>query len=153
MTILSRHDRALFETTKRVLAEIVNEGLVYAKLESTATGEPQILCLQSILNPQDGTLVKVPIKAGAVIETKEDLVVSVVRPDSLQPPVVIADTRNGELDPGTLFKFLSTSFSDVASERVVDEIVQELRNSAANQGKIALMSHCLHCTKNIQRNG
>ncbi|KAI2720719.1 hypothetical protein CBS147332_3959 [Penicillium roqueforti] len=135
MTILSRHDRALFETTKRVLAEIVNEGLVYAKLESTATGEPQILCLQSILNPQDGTLVKVPIKAGAVIETKDDLVVSVVRPDSLQPPVIIADTRNGELDPGTLFKFLSTSFSDVASERVVDEIVQELRNSAANQEK------------------
>ncbi|KAJ5800903.1 uncharacterized protein N7518_002971 [Penicillium psychrosexuale] len=133
MTILSRHDRALFETTKRVLAEIVNEGLVYAKLESTATGEPQILCLQSILNPQDGSLVKVPIKAGTIIETKDDRVVSVVRPDSLQPPVIIADTGHGELDPGTLFKFLSTSFSDVAGETVVDEIVQELRNSAANQ--------------------
>ncbi|KAJ5175036.1 IucC family-domain-containing protein [Penicillium canariense] len=135
MTILSGHDQASFETTKRLLAEIVNEGLVSAKLEVTAPSGSQMMCIQS--TPQDGSLVKVAIKAGTIIETRDDRVVSVVRPDSLQPPVTIAGTDDGELDPGTLFEFLSTSFGDTASETVLDEIVRELRNSADNQDRPA----------------
>ncbi|KAJ6184953.1 hypothetical protein N7519_006254 [Penicillium mononematosum] len=139
MTILSRHNRASFETTKRVLAEIVNEGLVPAKLEITAPEGPQILCLLSTLNPEGIALVKVAIKPSTIIEMRDDRVVSVVRPDSLQPPVIIADTNHEEFDPGTVFKVLSTSFGDVASETVLDEIVRELRNSAANQDDIPAM--------------
>ncbi|OQE80157.1 hypothetical protein PENNAL_c0047G00432 [Penicillium nalgiovense] len=135
MTILSRHNRASFETTKRVLAEIVNEGLVHAKLEITTSEGPQILCLLSTLNPEGESLVKVAIKPGTIIEMRDDRVVSVVRPGSLQPPVILADTNHEEFDPGTLFKVLSTSFGDVASGTVLDEIVRELRNSAANQEK------------------
>lgn len=118
MTILSRHNRASFETTKRVLAEIVNEGLAHAKLEITTSEEPQILCLLSTLNPEGEGLVKVAIKPGNTIEMRDDRVVSVVRPDSLQPPVILADTNHEEFDPGTLFKVLSTSFGDVASGTV-----------------------------------
>ncbi|KAJ5901986.1 hypothetical protein N7495_002514 [Penicillium taxi] len=141
MTILSRHDRALFETTKRVIAEIVNEGLAYATLELSAPGELQILCLRSILNPQYGNLVNVAIKAGTIVEMRDDRVVSIIRPDSIQSPVIIAGTGKGELDPGTIFKLLSTSFGDVISEAVLEEIVQELRNSAANQDKWLEIGH------------
>lgn len=48
----------------------------------------------------------------------------------------IADTREEQLGPGTIFKSLETSFRDVASEGVLDEITQELRSSADNQGEI-----------------
>lgn len=154
MTIPSRHDQACFETTKRVLAEVVNEGLVYGKLEAAAPGGPEMLCLQSLLSPQNGDLIKVAVKAGTVIESRNSLVVSAVRPDSLQPPVINIDTGEEELNPGTLFKFLSTSFSDVADEIVLDAIVQELRNSADNQGERASICHTIvHCIKHTQRNG
>ncbi|OGM47726.1 hypothetical protein ABOM_004343 [Aspergillus bombycis] len=132
MTVLSRHDQALFETTRRVLAEVVNEGLVNAKVEVTAPGGSQTLCL---LNPQDGIWAKVGIKPGTVIEMKKNRVISVIRPASLQPPVVLGDTRHQELDPGAIFRFLSASFKDVADETVLETIAQELRNSAKNQEK------------------
>lgn len=145
MTILSIRDQALFETAKRVLAQIINEGLVSAQLEQSTTKESQTLCLQSILNPQDGRLIKVALKIGTIIEIRDGLVVSVVRPDSLQPPVTIAATGCGESDPGTLFKLLSTSFRDITSDTVLDEMVNELRNSAANQGKVTLIPrHARH---------
>ncbi|KAI9368037.1 IucC family-domain-containing protein [Aspergillus egyptiacus] len=132
MAILSRHDQALFETTKRVLAEVVNEGLVNARLEGSATDGQQILC---ILNPKGDSSVKVALTPDTVLETRNGRVISVLRPDSLQPPVTISNASEEVLDPGTLFKLLSTSFRDVASEGVIDEIVRELRNSAANQEK------------------
>ncbi|CAG7916597.1 unnamed protein product [Penicillium olsonii] len=135
MTILSRRDQASFETTKRVIAQIVNEGLAFAKLECPTSEEPQILCLQSKLDPQDGSLVKVTIKTGTIIETRDGIVVSVIKPDSLQPPATIAGTGCGEFDPGTLFKLLSISFKDIISEKILNEMVDELRNSAANQEK------------------
>ncbi|KAE8422529.1 IucC family-domain-containing protein [Aspergillus pseudocaelatus] len=132
MTVLPWHDQALFETTRRVLAEVVNEGLVGAKLETTALGGAGTLCL---LSPQDGTWVKVGVKPGTVIEMKEDRVISVVRPASLQPPVIVGETGNQELDPGAIFGVLSASFKDVANETVLEAIIQELRNSARNQEK------------------
>ena len=145
MTILSKHDQAFFETTKRVLAELVNEGLVHATLEVAAPGISQTLCLCSVLHPQDGALVKVAIKVDTFFETKKDRVVSVVRPDSLQTPVTIVKTGDEELDPGTLFKILSTSFSNLADEEVLDAMVQELRNSANNQGEIISTRPALCC--------
>lgn len=136
MTIHSRHDHAFLETTKPVLAEIVNEGLAYAKLKSTGSWKPQLLCLQS-LNSQDGSSMKVAVKAGTVVEMRKDRVVSVVRADSLQLPIIITNTGHEILDPGTVFKILSILFKDVASETILDEMVRGLRSSAANQGEIA----------------
>ena len=129
---LTRHDQALFETTRRVLAEVVNEGLVRAKVEVTAPEGPGTLCL---LSPQDVSWVKVGVTPGTVIEMKEDRVVSVIRPESLQPPVIVGETGNQELDPGAIFAVLSALLKDVADGTVLEAIVRELRNSATNQGR------------------
>ncbi|GAB1201674.1 hypothetical protein APSETT445_000257 [Aspergillus pseudonomiae] len=137
MTVLSRHDQGLFETTRRVLAELVNEGLVDAKVEVTVPGGSQVLCL---LSPQDDICVKVGIKPATVIEMREDHVISVVRPASLQPPVIIGDTGNQELDPGAIFGLLSASFKNNADETVLGAIAQELRNSARNQAPLKPVS-------------
>lgn len=133
---LSRHDQASFETTKRLLAELVNEGLVDAKLENSTPTSSHHLCLRSLLGPQDATCVRVGLVADTVVERQDDRVISVVRPDTLQPPVSLGNAMNQELDPGTIFKFLSPGFIDSTGEKVIaEEIIEELRNSARNQGE------------------
>lgn len=134
MEILSKHNQALFETTKRLLSEIINEGLADATIEVSESEQQRHLCLYSRISSQYGSRVEVSIKPDTVIEMKEDRVVSVVRPDTLQPPVIIGDTRNQELDPEILFRFMSPWLMDDASETVLEEMAQELRNSANNQG-------------------
>lgn len=136
-----RHAQALFETTKRLLAEVVNEGLVDATIGES--GNKQYLYLHGRLRTATETdckWVKVGLKEGTVLETRDGKVAAVVRPDSLQPPVAIGDGDGDgegqeELDPGVLFRFLSPWLVENAEESVLDEIALELGNSARNQGK------------------
>lgn len=135
----SRHDRALFETTRRLLAEIINEGLVDATIGGS-TDSPYLNLLPRVDVKSDAAKwVRVAIKPGTALETKDDRVVAVVRPDSLQPPVVIGfhgkEEEREELEPGTLFQLLSPWMVEDASEDVLDDIAHELSNSARNQGE------------------
>lgn len=135
----SRHDRALFETTRRLLAEIINEGLVDATIGGS-TESPYLKLLPRVDVKSDAAKwVRVAIKPGTALETKDDRVVAVVRPDSLQPPVVIGfhgkEEEREELEPGTLFQLLSPWMVEDASEDVLDGIAHELSNSARNQGE------------------
>lgn len=135
----SRHDRALFGTTRRLLAEIINEGLVDATIGGS-TDSPYLNLLPRVDVQSDAAKwVRVAIKPGTALETKDDRVVAVVRPDSLQPPVVIGfhgkEEEREELEPGTLFQLLSPWMVEDASEDVLDDIAHELSNSARNQGE------------------
>lgn len=135
----SRHDQALFETTKRLLAEIVNEGLVDATTGGSKN-QPVLYLhrrFDSNSTKDDGTWIRVSLKPGMVLETKDDRVVAVVRPDSLQPPVVICDgeKEEKELDPGMLLRFASPWLLGDVRENVLEAIALELQNSARNQGK------------------
>lgn len=136
MEILSQRNQALFETTKRLLCEIINEGLADATIEAPEPGGQRQLCLYNRNCSQSGDRVTVNLEPDTIIEMKEDRVISVVRPDSLKPSVLMikGDTRNQELDPEILFRFMSPWFMGEASETVLEEMAQELRNSANNQG-------------------
>ena len=135
---MSKHSQALFETTKRLLAEVINEGLVDATVGGSKTD--QCLYLNSRLHAAGENVhkwVKVGLQPGTVLETRDGKVACVVRPDSLQPPVVIGngDGEEEELDPGALFRFLSPWLVEDADEEILNEIALELGNSARNQGK------------------
>ena len=138
----SRHDRALFETTRRLLAEIINEGLVDATIGGSSD-RPHLILLPRVgmaeTESDAAKWVRVGTKPDTVLETKDDRVVAVVRPDSLQPPVVIGfygeKQEREELEPGTLFQLLSPWMVEDASGDVLDEIAHELSNSAKNQGE------------------
>lgn len=135
----SRHDRALFETTRRLLAEIVNEGLVDATIGGSSDNPHLNLLPRVDVKSDAAKWVRVGVKPGTVLETKDERVVAVVRPDSLQPPVIIGfngeEEEREELEPGTLFQLLSPWMVEDASEDVLDGIAHELSNSAKNQGK------------------
>lgn len=141
----TRQKEASFETTRRLLAEIINEGLVEA---SVATGTNKQHSAQHVyLHPRqdlsvadDARWVRVSVRPGTTLETRDGRVAAVVRPDCLEMPVVIGskeDSRGGEdeLDPGVIFRFVSPWLAEDAGPDVLDGIAVELQNSAKNQGK------------------
>lgn len=134
---ISKHSQALFETTKRLLAEVVNEGLVDATIGGSKNDQCLYLNSRLQATENDRKWVKVGLQPGTVLETRDGKVACVVRPDSLQPPVVVGngDGEEEDLDPGAFFKFLSPWLVEDADEEILNEIALELGNSARNQGK------------------
>jgi hypothetical protein len=141
-------DYAAFETTKRLLAQIVNEGLVAASFLRIEFNNTTWLCLQSpeSTNPKSNiSQVRVSICADRLpIITERGQVVSLVRPDSLRPPVILdyhtSFESSNEYDPGTIFEHLYAWFGKMAVIDLREKIVAELRNSAANQGTWTLVN-------------
>ncbi|BCR87918.1 uncharacterized protein ACHE_40483S [Aspergillus chevalieri] len=134
---ISKHSQALFETTKRLLAEVVNEGLVDATIGGSKNNPYLYLHRRSPAMENDRKWLKVGLQPGIMLETRDGKVTAVVRPDSLQQPVVISNGsgEEEELDPGILFQFLSPWLVEDADEDILNEIALELGNSARNQGK------------------
>lgn len=141
----TRQDDALFETTRRLLAEIINEGLVEATVATALDKNKQPIQYlylhprQDLSVADDARWVRVNVRLGTTVEVRDGRVAAVVRPDCLEMPVVIGskEDHNGgeELDPGVLFRFVSPWMAEDASPDVLDGIALELQNSARNQGK------------------
>jgi hypothetical protein len=143
MTINSK--QALFETTKRLLSSVINEGLVTATLSKTPS-KPSILRLSKIQTPSPSPAHPLEkwLQVGLASESESNLytnpsgnLVSLLRPEWLVPPVVIA--HNGEEKeaegPDVLFRFLCGELFVVApAGEIVDQMAVNLINSAANQG-------------------
>lgn len=141
----TRHDQAFFETTKRLLAEIINEGLLDASIAGSNDKHQSNLYLY--LHPRqdssvadDARWVRVNVRPDTKLEARDGRVAAVVRPDSLEMPVVIGSKEESEgsdeeLDPGVLLRFVSPWLLEDAGQTVLDEIALELQNSARNQGK------------------
>ncbi|KAI9929654.1 hypothetical protein MW887_001129 [Aspergillus wentii] len=137
MVAINCRQHAFFETTKRLLAELVNEGLVQATVvDSKADAEQRCLKLKSITTGDNKTIT-VRLRPGTIIETRLDQTIGVVRPDSLQPPVVLRhdETETEELDPGYIFTFITSWLADEAESTTLEQIALELQNSARNQVK------------------
>ena len=142
-------DQAAFETTKRLLAQVVNEGLVVASFLHIESNDTTWLCLQrpESTNPESNvSQVRVPICADTSPNiTESGRVVSLVRPDALQAPVILEyhtpHESSVEYDPGTIFAHLYAWFEGKALVDLKEEIIAELRNSAANQGILTCSTH------------
>lgn len=139
MTFLSYHDRASFETTKRLLAELVNEGLVRATLKFSEGKQQQHLILynnQTSLSKSQ-KWVEVNVRRGTYVGMQDDKVVTLVRAENLQPPVTIVDgtaAGKGQLDPEAILNFMIPWLVIDASESLLIKVGRELKNSSINQG-------------------
>jgi hypothetical protein len=141
--MVSLQSQARFETTKRLLFHLVNEGLVDSKLQHDRPNGNCYLYLQRFgVSKGRTSCVKVAICPGAVNQIRDDQVVSLLNPEALAAPVILEKWYNGALDrwaesdPGTLFEFMYPWFADDNQDVIREQIVGDLRNSAANQGEI-----------------
>ncbi|GLA18271.1 siderophore [Aspergillus niger] len=133
--------RALFETTKRVLASAINDGIACATLESCNCPSP-LLCLRSpggTMASDEDAWIKCGMRADAYVETDGGRVVGFVRADDLLGPV-LTQNLNGEiseeLDPGVICGVICRWRSRQDESDAVEILVKEVRNSANNQGTV-----------------
>ncbi|KID98388.1 Aerobactin siderophore biosynthesis, IucA/IucC, partial [Metarhizium majus ARSEF 297] len=125
MSVSNYAARARGETTKRLLAQLVNEGLASLDFldesHDSATRQPRITGQREVNADRWLTLSAVH----GVITTGH------LRPNDLELPVTLCSGSNEALqdDPGAIFEFISVWLD--CSEAMTASVVQELRNSAA----------------------
>ncbi|KAB8229007.1 IucC family-domain-containing protein [Aspergillus alliaceus] len=137
-SIVSNRQRALFETTKRVLASAVNDGLARATIEESASVSLS-LCLRNQATTNYGdTWIKCGIRADSYVETDGGKVIGFIRADDLLAPVLIRCIEGGvseELDPGVICRIICLWGPQQYSSGAVESLMKEVQNSADNQGK------------------
>jgi hypothetical protein len=145
MAVLSVRERASFEVAKRLLCQILNEGLVSGTLEISES-EGSHLCLFRndcvTEKPEKCIRVRLQPTAQAGIFMRSGRIVSLARPEMLQMPVTLVDgTSEGwEVRSGALFRFASGLFAENIKATTLEEIALELENSEANTGSRRLSS-------------
>jgi hypothetical protein len=136
MTIDSIAEAPCFETTRRLLAALINEGLVHAVIKGAKNDFHR--CLYLSRNDSSGENCSIVVQAapGALIEDRNGEVLPAVQPSMLCPPVMVKGlgVENKISDPGDLFTLITPWFEDMASQQVLEEISRHLQNSGSNQG-------------------
>lgn len=140
MTVLSKTDVAFFETTRRLLSHLVNEGLCLAFIEPAGTDRVQWLCMTSP-KPDSGStcMVKVHFIPERVVLGDAGQITSLVRPHQLRPRVLLecdGQPPRLELDPGVIFQSVYPWFGEANEDSLIvrNQIARELQNASANQG-------------------
>lgn len=151
--MLSCTQAAEFETTRRLLACLINEGLVQTRIVSKSESEPVTwLQLQNLKETQPqpaGPRVCVATSSDAKLSWTEKPQGLFLQPDDLVPPVIIEYGNAGgdvegsegskkvvEFRPAKLFDLIATWFLDpeLIDSAVREQIGEELNSSARNQG-------------------
>ncbi|PYH34612.1 uncharacterized protein BO87DRAFT_435878 [Aspergillus neoniger CBS 115656] len=134
--------RALFETTKRVLASAINDGIACATLES-CNSTSLLLCLRSpggAMASDEDAWIMCGMRADAYTETDGGRVLGFVRADDLLGPV-LSRNLNGEiseeLDPGVICRVICRWRSRQDEEHAVETLVKELTLSKLHRACLA----------------
>jgi hypothetical protein len=138
MSVLSKTEVARFETTRRLLSHLVNEGLCAAYLEPTGTEQLQWLRMISTNVDSTGkSTVKVRMVREKLGLNEYGQVNSLLRPHQLRPPVLLFEHEQShpELDPGVILQFVFPWFAKPEIESMRDPVAQELKNASVNQGR------------------
>ncbi|KAL4970310.1 IucC family-domain-containing protein [Aspergillus stella-maris] len=138
MILESRTEVARFETTRRLLSHLVNEGLCSAFTGHEKDDDIEWLCLTGTNTDRNASpILKVQhIYPASLTIGDTGRVISLIRPHQLKPPVLLLDEGaqpHTELDPGLIFKTLYPLFDLSHNECLEEDIAQELQNAAANQ--------------------
>lgn len=136
-TSLNRR-QAQFETTKRVLASALNDGLTSATIEESI-GPNLVLCIRDPAGAGE-SYIKCGLRGSAYVEKNGAKITGFVRADELLPPV-LTQTGTGEiseeLDPGAICRIICLWQPEQFPSAAVETLVKEVQNSADNQGEPA----------------
>lgn len=125
-----------FETTKRLLAALINEGLVYAVIKGAKNDPHRCLYLSKDDSSGEECSILVQAAPGALIEDRNGEVLPAMQPSMLCPPVTVKcrGVESEFTDPGDIFTSINSWFEGMASQQVLEEISRHLQNSGLNQG-------------------
>lgn len=137
MLIESTRQIALFETTRRLLAQVANEELATPILVPSATAGQRHIILRDPRTAVGGTQIKCRIQNAARLEVALGRITSIIRPGDLRPPVLLLKNNTEvveEWDPGNIFRVIRDWLPSGITEHAQETLLKELQNSAANQG-------------------
>ncbi|KAK2595703.1 hypothetical protein N8I77_013728 [Diaporthe amygdali] len=131
------HQFAQFETSRRMIACLVNEGMIGASVDQSG-----YLNLHQITESKDSQslTIRVGLTGDAAREWLESTSKPYLQPSELSVPIMIRRDQAGhpkdvaETDPTVLFRLMTPWFSNKAtSQEAVDTIIRQLKSSAENQ--------------------
>lgn len=132
------HQFAQFETSRRVIACLVNEGMIAASVDQSGYLN---LHPPTVSKNPDGLTVRVGLTGNAAREWLESTTKPYLQPSELSVPIMIRRGQDGqakdvaETDPTVLFSLMSPWFTnEKTSQEAVDTITRQLKSSAENQG-------------------
>lgn len=139
MAVISIRHQAQFETTRRLVSQLVNERLAPAALEKASPTERSYLCIKSPTTyhgPASGRRLKISIKPGTNITLKDGSVISWIRPQALEPNVMLCDKNEEifELAPGAVFLFILPWLENKKNTAALQRVQLELELAAMFQG-------------------
>ncbi|KAL4895701.1 IucC family-domain-containing protein [Aspergillus ambiguus] len=143
MTFPSLKTASWFETTKRLLARLVNEGLAIAELTDFGSKcEIQILHFDANTSSMNERWVKISTRYDTLVDISCDRVLPILRPECLQPPVILVDgmSERDESHPSIVFRFISVWLKNTVEAPVLERITRQLQLSTENQEKWMEMS-------------
>lgn len=136
-SMLSIRRRAHFETTKRVLAAAVNEGMAIGTIETSAS--PVLLLRAPYPETDDGRWIKCGVHADAYAEKDGDRVVGFLQAEDLLTPVLTGSTPgegSEELDPVVLCRIICDWQPESVEKGGLESLMMEVQSATDNQGKI-----------------
>lgn len=132
------HQFAQFETSRRMIACLVNEGMIHASVDQSGYLN---LHPPAVSKNPEGLTVRVGLTGDAAREWLESTAKPYLQPSELSVPIMIRRELDGqakdvaETDPTVLFRLMSPWFtSENTSQEAVDTITRQLKSSAENQG-------------------
>jgi hypothetical protein len=140
MDALSIRQQAQFETTKRLVSQLVNERLVAASLDaksSTAARYICITCPRGYDGPALNRRLKVYTQLKMPIVSEGGSIVSLVRPLSLEPRVFLCEDEQEifELDQKAIFQFISPWLINSTNKVGLQRVEAGLETAAMFQGE------------------
>jgi hypothetical protein len=136
MTTNTTREAARFETTKRLLACLINEGLFDGFVEGAKEATDRLLYLRKKDSSCEDDSIVVHTMPEALIENRNGEVLPMIQPGMLCSPVIVKcmAVERKTVDPGEIFSLISPWFKDLASQPVLEEISRNLQSSGENQG-------------------
>ncbi|KAF7713573.1 siderophore [Penicillium ucsense] len=132
--------RAYWETTKRVLAQAVNEELAIGTFETTARSKWLLLRAPKpeAITGYDGTWIKCGVRADTYVETDGARIVGFLRAEDLLTPVLLGRTAVEaveELDPEVVCRIICSWQPELAQKGGGATLIGEIKNARDNQVK------------------
>lgn len=135
------HQFAQFETSRRLIACLVNEGMIDASVDQSGYLNLRQPKESKESKESKGPTVRVGLTGDAAKEWLESTSKPYLQPSELSVPIMIRREQDGqaedvaETDPTVLFSLMSPWFTtENTSQEAIDTITRQLKSSAENQG-------------------